>query len=96
MRRNKLLLIFLLLLTIACKKKPIHVYLYTEEGVEVLNGSVRGVFIGDSESADDFYKAAFDEKGNIDSSTEKVTSIYSMDGISDTSIDIKKIKYSLI
>jgi hypothetical protein len=92
MNLNKLLLIILSLLAASCTKKPKCVYLYSKDGVEILNGSVKQVFTGDSESEVAFYKAEFDKKGIIDSSTEKTTSI---SGISDTSIDIEKIKYTI-
>jgi len=94
MHLNKLLLVLLSILAISCTEKPKHVYLYTKDGVELLNGHVKEVFDGESESADGFYKTKFDRKGSMDSSTEKTTSISSAEGISDTSIDIRKTKYA--
>jgi hypothetical protein len=95
MRFYKSILIILVFFIMSCKKPgPVQTRLYAEDGMEVLNGSVKEIFSGDSSARmHSYYKYDFDERGDMTSLIEKTVDIITTEGKTDTDIDIDRRKY---
>ncbi|MGZ3763241.1 MAG: hypothetical protein ACXVB0_21020 [Mucilaginibacter sp.] len=88
-----------MVLFLSCKKQgPKQVYLYDEDGPEMLNGNVKMASIGDStQKAGYFYKTYFDEEGNMSNSVVKHILVLGQDTVvTDTTTSIYKIKYTFV
>src|SRR6185312_5575763 len=88
----KLTFLFIALLITSCKKRDsAQTRLYTDDGLEVLNGRVKEIFSGDSTSKlGNYYKYDFSENGDMVASVEKGMSIVSTQGSTDTTISVNK------
>jgi hypothetical protein len=95
---NKSIFILFFVLLVSCKSQgPRQVWLYNEDGAEMLNGNVKEILIGDSLKGD-FNVVHFDEQGNMSVSSERRTStsitVPEKDTIRDTSVDNIKTTYT--
>jgi len=92
---RNVLLIVLVALCFSCQKPgSAQTRLYTEDGMEVLNGQVKEIFSGDSSSKlGEYHKYDFNGKGDLESSVEKGMSIVSTQGSTDTTISVNKRQY---
>jgi hypothetical protein len=98
---HKLIFIFLVFIALSCKKKgQAYTRLYADDGMEVLNGNVKEILIGDSSSKADFHNVYFDRQGNMIASTQRSTNISGTiagkDTVRDTSVYYEKVAYAFI
>lgn len=87
----------MLVLFASCKKqRPKQVWIYNEDGAEMLYGNVKELSIGDSAKGD-FYAMYFDREGNMSKSINRSISIsqtiIEKDSTKDTTVYIDTIKY---
>jgi hypothetical protein len=95
MNLYKLIFFLFILIIASCgKQKSVQTQLYTEDGMEVLNGHVKEIFSGDSVGRlNSYYKYDFAEKGDMKSSVKKTVDIAYMENETDTTISVDKRKY---
>jgi len=87
----------MLVMLASCKKQgPKQVWIYSQDGTEMLYGNVKQVLIGDSALKSDFYMIYFGKDGKMAGSINRTTDISTTALGSDTSFYIHQVKYGFM
>jgi hypothetical protein len=94
--RKSILVLTVLLLASCHGQKLAHVWFYNEDDVEMLNGNVKQVFVGNDSLGNHQYKSIyFDEDRNIRQFNERSVYFTKSYGVADTFISTSRTKFVL-
>jgi len=95
----KSLLILMIFLMASCKReRPKHIWIFDRDDLEMLNGNVDQVTIGDSSSSKDeyYHTVKFDESGNLIYSEKRYLDVMIMEKKTDSTIEDTKTRYHVL